>query len=851
MRRIREGFPEFLSPGIVLICALSVSVAQGQELAAWYTFDDGTATDVTGNGNDGIFRGTPRPVPGAAGFGLELDGPADGIRVDAADGLDLVDFNISLWIRPNATPKLPVTILQKLSLDTGYTVRILSTGAVEFEVTAGETTASVTSPFPAFPGVWTAIAASHDAGELRLYLHGELAAKAAGVPVDTTNAAPLHIGREFQGRIDEVQIGTDGLTLLDACIRSLKIWVEGTCLSTMTEVTHLLGIGDTDHLTFGGTLVDIDQDGWLDLYYVNGLVNPDMVLPPSGVCPDEDPPAFPEANRNVLHMNRGDGTFFPDSAPQAGIDDPWNAMRHAWADYDNDGRRDLISHNFIVSTLYRHVSPDPLRFESANDAGDLHVCLTSGTGASWVDVNNDGFLDLHVVEYDHERAAADHVNRLFLNDGDGTFTDITSISGLDLADNPMGQLFFDYDNDGDQDVFMTNSHEAPTRLYRNDGAQLPGGIPTFTDVATEAGVLVIGEPDRGFGAAAADFNNDGFVDLLFINERDSRLFRNDGPGGDGIWTFTDVSDQGGLDFAGSFRDGAFADLDNDGWQEILLANFGASNQVYRNNHDGTWMEVAGALGMANLNLSQAGVLPGDTDNDGDLDVVFTTFELGDANTFYENEARGNNWMQLRLTGVLSNRDAVGARIQVTAELQPGEPAVTQIRDVVAGTGFFADIPRIQTFGMGKALEATDVRILWPSGITQELGTLAVNRRHDVEEVVAPSGAVPGAGIGPQPLRVRRQPDGALVLSWSRSCADSDDDYAVYEGTLGEFASHLPRVCSTGGATAWSLPGAVGNVYFLVVPNNTLREGSYGVDTAGLERAPSSAACKPQSVGACP
>ena len=114
----------------------------------------------------------------------------------------------------------------------------------------------------------------------------------------------------------------------------------------------------------------------------------------------------------------------------------------------------------------------------------------------------------------------------------------------------MGTAFGDYDNDGDQDLYLTNSHEVPSRLYRNDGVNLLTGVPEFTDVGAEVGVAAIGEPARGFGACWGDYDNDGFLDLLFAREENSRLWHNDGPDGEGGWSFTEVTGQGGLDISG-------------------------------------------------------------------------------------------------------------------------------------------------------------------------------------------------------------------------------------------------------------------------------------------------------------
>ena len=132
-------------------------------------------------------------------------------------------------------------------------------------------------------------------------------------------------------------------------------------------------------------------------------------------------------------------------------------------------------------------------------------------------------------------------------------------------------------------------------------------------------------------------------------------------------------------------------------------------------------------------IIQFGIVPGDIDNDGDLDLVIVSRNQGESNYLFRNMTRGNNWVQFRLTGTVSNRDAVGARITIEAVLKPGGRPVVQTREVVAGTGFFGDIPRIQSFGVGKAQEILGAQVRWPSGVVQNLGPVAINVRHDVIE----------------------------------------------------------------------------------------------------------------------
>jgi hypothetical protein len=435
-----------------------------------------------------------------------------------------------------------------------------------------------------------------------------------------------------------------------------------------------------------------------------------------------------------------------------GLDDHWNAMRNVFGDYDNDGDRDLISHNFLKSPLYRCDAFPNLSYTDVSAASGTNLCLRNGTGASWVDLDRDGDLDLYGTEYDYSRLAVDHLSRMFLNDGDGTFTDVTALAGVDLPDNGMGVAFCDYDNDGDEDFFMTNSHEVPTRLYRHDGVNGMTGSPVFADVAVEAGVAVQDSIHRGVGIGFGDYNNDGRFDMIFTRDGDSRLWRNDGPNGSNVWTFADMSTSNGMNTKFNYVQygmwgGNFIDLDNDGWLDVFLCNRGQGgqpNQVYMNNRDGSWTEVASTLGLANPGYQQMGVVGADYDNDGDLDLFLAAHLFGQPNLVLRNDTTPkNNWVQFRLTGTVSNRDAVGARIHVTAELEPGR-VETQVRDVFAGTGFFSDFPRIQTFGLGTAAQVSDVVIRWPNGYVQVLGPLATNQRYDITETIPVEAPLPAA-----------------------------------------------------------------------------------------------------------
>lgn len=200
------------------------------------------------------------------------------------------------------------------------------------------------------------------------------------VPFDVLAGGIQDVTVRFSPTIESTEVGDleitsndpdEGLVIIpltgdgEVGCSTLQIWdpVAGECIDLFTDITDTLGVGDISHRHFGIAVVDINNDGWVDLLYPNGIGNPIVESSPSGTCPDLSggTPAFDPANENVLYLNNGDGTFSMDIASIVGLNDYWNAMRHVWADYDNDGLRDLISHNFLKSPLYHAISgPDPL-----------------------------------------------------------------------------------------------------------------------------------------------------------------------------------------------------------------------------------------------------------------------------------------------------------------------------------------------------------------------------------------------------------------------------------------------------------------------------------------------------------
>lgn len=490
--------------------------------------------------------------------------------------------------------------------------------------------------------------------------------------------------------------------------------------------------------------LDYDNDGWMDIYIVNGSTL-------EGFPPGEEP-------HNVLYRNNGDGTF-TDVTEEAGVGDTGWGMGCTAADYDNDGYTDVYVANFGPNFLY-HNNGDGTFTDVTAKAGVGDPRWSTGT--AWGDYDRDGDLDLYVANYVNfdvhnlEKYRKVNVWRgievmagprglegaedvFYRNNGDGTFTDVTAEVGLKdlLKGYGFAVLFADYDNDGDLDIFIAND-SVPNYLYRNNGDG------TFTEVGLEAGVAYSedGREQAGMGAVFGDYDNDGDLDLFVTNFSDDNntLYRNDGDG-----FFTDVAFQSGLGapslpFVSWGTE--FFDYDNDGWKDIFVAtghvypqvdryNFGMTyeerNQLYHNNHDGTFAEVTDLAGPGmQIKKVSRGAAFGDYDNDGDVDIL--VLNMGDRPTLLRNEGGNrNHWIKFRTVGTKSNRDGIGSRIWVKAG------GLTQMREVYMGSSFLCGNDIRVHFGLGKNDSAELVRIRWPSGLVEEFRDLRADRLYILKE----------------------------------------------------------------------------------------------------------------------
>ncbi len=517
--------------------------------------------------------------------------------------------------------------------------------------------------------------------------------------------------------------------------------------------------GDRIHIadTMGGGvgLIDFDNDGWLDIYFVNG-----------GRLP-LDPKAPPRPN--LLYRNQGDGTF-RDVTATAGVGGRGYGMGCAVADCDNDGDDDLFITGYGNTVLYRNRGDGT--FEDVTAAAGVSLGLWS-TAAGFGDLDGDGDLDLAVITYvdvapDDARVCRDHAShpihctpgvyrpqadRLYRNNGDGTFTDVSRESGfVDSGGRGLGLAIADLDDDGKLDIFVAND-ATPNYLYRNRGGM------RFEEVGLEAGVATngSGRATASMGVVADDLDGDGRIDLFITNlvNESNTFFRNLGGG-----MFVDTTLGAGLDAPSRPRTGfgdAALDADNDGRLDLFVANGHVDDRPWVNSPMAQpahffWGRENGHFALARpgsgdsyfaRNVVGRGVAAGDLDHDGRVDLVVVHRD-GPAALLW-NRAKTGHWLGLRLRGTRSGRTPIGARVTCRA----GDRSIA--RWLTSGTGYLsAHDPRLW-FGLGGAVRVDRLEVRWPSGLVQSWTDLPTDRIVEIEEGSRQVTECPGKGR-PEPRR---------------------------------------------------------------------------------------------------
>jgi hypothetical protein len=502
----------------------------------------------------------------------------------------------------------------------------------------------------------------------------------------------------------------------------------------------------------GVAFYDYDNDGWLDIFLVNGTRLE----------------GFPKGEEPISHLfkNNRDGTF-TDVTLKAGLAHSGWGQAVCIGDYDNDGFDDLFVTYFGKNVLY-HNNGDGTFTNVSERAGVAGAKVRWGSGCAFVDYDRDGRLDLFVANYiDLDLATAPvpesgpclykgimvacgppglngGKNILYHNNGDGTFSDVSDAAGISGANGTygLGVLTADFDNDGWPDIYVANDSTA-SALYQNK----KNG--KFVDVGLEAGCVLSpdGKPQAGMGVSAADYDLDGNLDIVKTN------FAGDTPSlyhNRGNWNFEDATFTAGLGKHTQYLGWGcgFIDFDNDGWPDILLCNghvypeveqlkteagYAQRKLFYRNLRNGRFEDISTQLGLGISDpVAARGCAFGDFDNDGDVDVVVNP--VNDYPQLLRCDSKlENNWLKVKTIGTKSNRSGIGARLKCVSRPSDEKDIHQQIDEVRSGGSYYSQNDLRVHFGLGNADKVQLLEIRWPSGQIDQLKNISANQLIFVKE----------------------------------------------------------------------------------------------------------------------
>ena len=465
---------------------------------------------------------------------------------------------------------------------------------------------------------------------------------------------------------------------------------------TFTNVALQIGIQATyfdDYYVPGGGVgfADYDNDG-----------DPDMII----------------ASRTHFKVYRNDNGSFTDVTVLSGINFTGDCLKSVlWGDFNNDGWRDVyLTSWYAGNKLYKNNGNGS--FTNVTSGAGVGVPLTfQSTTASWGDINNDGFIDLYVGNYGNIEGAGEQPNFLFKNNGNGTFSDITisANAGDSLYKKPLAIVIYDFNMDGWQDIYISMDKYQRSTMLKNNGNS------TFTDVTYQTGTMCYFD---AMGIGVGDYNHDGWLDLHVSNgPPGNATFRYNGNG-----TFTDVAVPTNTTINKECWGNGFIDYDNDGWCDLYVtaaAGIDMCDVLYKNNRNGTFSNIGFGIGIADSTFSY-GAARTDYNNDGYPDICVTMSRDSNAH-FYKNSGGANNWVKVKCTGVLSNKDAFGT--MVTAYYN-GDIN----RQVILGGSSYlsSDDPEL-IFGIGSAVMIDSMVIKWTNGAVDRSFNIAANGRYTALE----------------------------------------------------------------------------------------------------------------------
>lgn len=467
--------------------------------------------------------------------------------------------------------------------------------------------------------------------------------------------------------------------------------------TTFTKITTGNIVTDGGE-SWGCSWGDYDGDGRQDLVVINRNTSLDVHI--------------------FLYHNEGAGVFSR-VLSNALLNDSAKYTTASFGDYDNDGKLDIFFSTFNnQNNLLYH-----------NEGNGLFAKITSGiivsdggssNHSSWIDFNNDGKLDMCVTNYGQKRF-------LYQGDGLGGFTKITTGAFVNDISGSVSSSWGDYNNDGLQDVYVSNNGAVIGNFfYKNDGA---GNFTKMTSLN------ITTDTTKSFSTSWGDYNNDGYPDLFVAADgsRNNALYRNNKNG-----SFTnETSSVVALDQYSVM--GNWADYDNDGFQDLFVSRWqNQNNLLYHNNGNGTFTKITTG-NIVNDQGNSFGCAWADYDNDGDMDLVVANIN-NENNFLYRNNAVGENsnkWISIKCIGTTSNKSAIGAKVMVKANING--TSQWQLREINAGTGYASQNDMRAHFGLGTAVSIDSVKILWPSGSVNSFTNIGVNRFVTVTE----NGAIVG------------------------------------------------------------------------------------------------------------
>jgi hypothetical protein len=465
-----------------------------------------------------------------------------------------------------------------------------------------------------------------------------------------------------------------------------NIFLSLACFATLSLHAQLSFIDKTNQSYLGGNdvqhglaIADYDGDGLDDIYVP--VISGDY---------------------SKLFRNLGNG-IFQNYAAIAGVFTTGHARTAAWADIDNDGDPDLyVGNTEEQDQLYINHGDGTF-----TEAAALHGIDNPGntTSVNFADVNNDGWLDIYVARIGDK-------NQLYINDGNANFTEHGSYAGVDSSKVSMGAVFFDYDLDGDVDLFQVYDGFQYYNLFRNRGDG------TFDNVTVEAGVLVAA---FGMGAEVADMDNNGYPDIYITNLFDNILFANNGDG-----TFTSIY---GVHDPGMGKGSVFADFDNDGLRDLYVSNdtyfAPQDNVMYWNKPGYGFFDLQG--GVWDSPFAGYATVSADLDDDGKMDILICNSGEPGVQFLQNTTENENHFIAFQLEGVQSNRDAIGARMEIHTS------AGIQYDQVIGNSGYAGQNGKWMHFGLGDIDHIDQAIFHWPSGVVDEIGSLAADEKYYAKE----------------------------------------------------------------------------------------------------------------------